>query len=317
MTELYPLLFTPVPKERIWGGESWKLCGLEENNSVVCNGFLEDNEINELVEVYMGDLVGDSVYRKFSDEFPLLIKILDIKDSLSFQVHPSDEIAKQRHNAYGKAEIWYVLNAEPDAKIWLGFNRPMNRDNFQERCANQTLPEVMNEYTPCAGDCFYIPPGTVHAAQGGLVVLEVQETSDITYRVYDWGREFYEETAREMHIDLALDVISWDVFHLPEPEVVVKGVQRLAATPWFVLSKIEINAPVCLSNTLQDSFRLIICVDGEVVVSANESVTLHKGALTLIPAAVSEYTLTPCVPTEGRNYTPYILEVWVPTNPSL
>ena len=302
---LYPLCFHPHFKERPWGGESWNLCGLDGCNSVVCNGFLEENEIGELIEVYMGDLVGDAVYRKFGVEFPLLVKILDIRDYLSFQVHPDDAMAKARHNAYGKAEAWYILDAGPDAKIYLGFNRPMKADDFRRRCLNQTLPEVMHQFEPRPGDFFYIPPGTVHAAGGGLTVLEVQQVSDITYRVYDWGREFYPETAREMHVEEALDAIDWQPFYLPEPEPVVQGVQKLAATPWFHLSKRVCNAPIRLSNTFGNSFRLLMCIAGEVSVTANRSVVVPKGGVALIPAAITEYTVAPTL--HGAE----VLEAWV------
>ena len=311
MSSLYPLCFTPVPKERVWGGdyiakhihpqfpasktigESWELCGLEENISVVCNGFLKDNDINELIEVYMGDLVGDPVYQKFGCEFPLTVKILDINDYLSFQVHPSDKIAMARHNAYGKAELWYILHAEPDAKIYLGFNRPMTAAACEQRCLNQTLPEVMNEFTPRAGEHFYIPPGTVHAAGGGLVVAEVQQVSDITYRIYDWGREFHKETAREMHLDLAMDAIHWEPFLLPEPQPSKDGVQCLAETPWFHIHKRTVVAPTLLSNTFGSSFRLLTCVEGQMEVTANEKVSLTKGESALIPATIGQYTVAP------------------------
>ena len=303
---LYPLCFDPILKERIWGSEKWILSGLEGSNSMVSNGLFAENEINELIETYLGDLVGDSVYQRFGDEFPLLVKTLHIQDYLSFQVHPSDAIAKERHHAYGKAEVWYVLDAEPDAKIYLGFNRPMNPNDFVRRCQNQTLPEVMNEITPCAGDCLYIPPGTVHAAGGGLTVAEIQQTSDITYRVFDWGREFYKETAREMHTELALDAIEWEAFSLPQPEPVVEGVQKLAATPWFHLSKHFVTQPLILSNTFGSSFRLLVCVSGQAAVTAHQPVLLKKGECALIPAAVGEYSVTPA------GSPCHLLEAWVP-----
>jgi len=304
---LYPLCFTPIPRPQIWGSESWILSGLEGNNSSVNNGLFKENEINELIETYMEDLVGDAVYQKFGDEFPLLAKILHIQDYLSFQVHPSDALAKERHHAYGKAEFWYILDAEPDARIYLGFDRNINREEFMRRCESQTLPEVMNEIVPQAGDYFYIPPGTVHAAGGGLTIVEIQQVSDITYRVYDWGREFYKETAREMHVELALDAINWEAFSLPHPETTAERVQRLAATPWFHLSKRLCDAPINLSNTFCQSFRLLICVKNQVIVSANQSVTLSKGGLTLIPAALRDYSIVPTHP--GAE----VLEIWIPT----
>ncbi|MDR2585369.1 MAG: class I mannose-6-phosphate isomerase [Prevotellaceae bacterium] len=296
MTDLYPLQFEPLQVTRAWGGEKWLLCGLEGHPSVVCKGFLKDNEINELIEVYMGDLVGDPVYQKFGNEFPLLIKTLDIQDYLSIQVHPSDTIAKERHNAYGKAEAWVVMDAQPDARVYLGFNRPMNPADLVRRCQNQTLPEVMNEVVPNVGDCYYIPPGTIHGAGGGLVVAEVQQVSDITYRIFDWGREFYKETAREMHIDLAIDAIDWEPNCFDQANAVEGGVQHLVSSPWFHLSKRVVSAPVPLANTFNSSFRLVFCTKGEVTVVANDSVVLKKGEVVLIPAAVSQYSILPNAP---------------------
>jgi len=363
---LYPLLFTPTPIQRIWGGgyiakyihpqfpahqkigESWSLCGLEECSSVVCNGFLKDNDINELIEVYMGDLLGDPVYQKFGCEFPLIVKILDINDYLSFQVHPSDEIALARHNAYGKAEAWYILDAEPDATIFLGFNRPMNESEFRTRCLNQTLPEVMNQFTPHAGDCFYIPTGTVHAAGGGLVVAEIQQVSDITYRIFDWGREFHKESAREMHLDLAMEVINWEPF---EKSQVMQAMQKsqesqesLLETPYFHLFRRGITTSVSFSNTFGSSFRLLICTEGEIEISAtgigisadeieisangteistneieisaNETIRIKKGGVTLIPAAISQYTVVPKSESRKDGNKPLpaaeMLEIFIP-----
>jgi len=305
MTELYPLRFVPIAKERPWGGERWLLCGLEGNHSVVSTGFLMDNNINELIEIYMGDLVGDDVYRKFGDEFPLLVKILHIQDAISFQVHPSDQIAKERHNAYGKAEAWYILDAEPDAKIYIGFNRCMNSKEVVQRCIEQTLPEVMNEVTPCVGDCFYIPAGTVHAAGGGLTVAEIQQVSDVTYRVYDWGREYIKETAREMHLELALDAIHYDAFTFHEPQKMTDGVQELVATPWFNISKRICTKPMHLSNIFQESFRLLMCTKGAITIHANQTTPLAKGDVALIPAAVSDYTIAP-IDTDAE-----LLEAWI------
>lgn len=327
MNPLYPLQFNPIPVERIWGGEGWALSGLggiseaarnSAQQSVVSNGFLAGNEINELIEIYMGDLVGDSVYQKFGCEFPLIVKVLYINDYLSFQVHPSDEVALSRHHAYGKAEAWYILHAAPSASIFLGFDRRMSEQELMTRCLNQTLPEVMNQFVPRSGECFFIPAGTVHAAGGGLVILEIQQVSDITYRIYDWGREFLKESAREMHLELAMDAISWNPLTPPLPlQSSAEMSISLVESPHFHLSKRVITAPVSLSNTFGTSFRLIICTEGEVEVTANKSVNIKKGEVVLIPAAVSQYSISPkiaqSVATEqGKPLPPEVLEVWIP-----
>ena len=314
---LYPLSFSPIPKPRIWGstyiarqfhpqfpenkniGESWELSGLEDNVSEVAAGFLEGNEINELIEVYMGDLVGEAVFQKFGCEFPLLVKILDINDYLSVQVHPNDELAGKRHNAYGKAEAWYVLHAEPDARIYMGFNRPMNPQEFLQRCQNNSLPETLHCFTPQAGDCFFIPPGTVHAAGGGLVIAEIQQVSDITYRVYDWGREYIPQTAREMHLELALDAIQWEAMDIPQPMARAQGRQELVDSPYFRLARHILNAPLTLNTPANDSFRILICTEGSMdVVSKDDegkalSQRLNRGGLLLVPACIPQLHIQP------------------------
>ncbi len=221
MTNLYPLKFKPILKERVWGGtklnkifpdekntpnlgESWGLSGVQDDISLVSNGFLQGNDINDLIETYLGDLVGDIIYEKYGNEFPVLIKILDIKDSLSLQIHPDDKTAIERHNSYGKTECWYIMEASSDAKIFLGLNKDLTAKEFYDRCMNDSIVKDLNIITPKKGDIIHIPPGTLHAATGGILVAEIQQVSDVTYRVYDWGREHMKETAREMHLDLAI-----------------------------------------------------------------------------------------------------------------
>ena len=314
---LYPLSFRPLALPRVWGGhylaryfhpqfpenkdigESWELSGLEDHVSEVAAGFLEGNEINELIEVYMGDLVGDTVFQKFGCEFPLLVKFLDINEYLSVQVHPNDTLAGKRHNAYGKAEAWYVLHAEPDARIYMGFNRPMNPQEFLRRCQNNSLPETLHCFTPQAGDYFYIPPGTVHAAGGGLVIAEIQQVSDITYRVYDWGREYIPQAAREMHLDLALDAIQWEAMEPPQPIARAQGRQELVDSPYFRLIRHGLSTALTLSSPANDSFRILICTQGSVdVVSKDDegkalSQRLNPGGLLLVPACIPQVQIQP------------------------
>jgi len=204
-TNLYPLTFEPIIKQRVWGSETWVLSGLDRDTSVISNGFLKGNTINEILEVYLMDLVGTRIYDACGDEFPLLIKYLTVNEFLSVQVHPDDKKAAELHHAYGKTEMWYILDAQPDARLYLGFNKDMTPEEFFAKCENETLPEVMNCIQPKKGECYYIPAGLIHACGGGLTIAEVLQVSDITYRVYDWGREHDPETAREMHLELAVD----------------------------------------------------------------------------------------------------------------
>lgn len=240
--KLYPFKFIPIASRRPWGGnalvtildkefiecdedgnehrlgpdvligESWELADMGIEDSVVENGWLAGNTIGELMETYLERVVGEDVYNYYGRQFPLLIKFLDINDKLSVQVHPDDEVAAERYDSLGKAEIWYVMDAKPGAKIYMGFNCEVSAQEFYDRCHNGTVEEVLNVIYPKKGDVIYITPGTVHAADGGLLIAEIQESSDMTFRLYDWGREFDPATARQMHLEEAIDVIDYGKF---------------------------------------------------------------------------------------------------------
>jgi mannose-6-phosphate isomerase len=307
MTKLYPLKFSPILKERVWGGdsiktklgkeyngdaiigESWELSGVQDDISYISNGFLEGNDINDLIETYLGDLVGDTVYEKYGNEFPLLIKILDIKESLSLQVHPDDEIAIERHQCYGKTECWYILDASPDAKIYLGLNRHLTAQEFYDKCNDETIVDALNVVKPIPGDIIYIKPGTLHAATGGILVAEVQQVSDVTYRVYDWGREHNPKTAREMHIDLAIDCIDYE--KLDTSKVIFKG--GTAENPYFKIKRIDITDIYRNMSYIFPSFVIYFCTQGEAtVINGISSESIKKGEVILIPAQMGEYSIT-------------------------
>ena len=240
--KLYPFKFEPVASRRPWGGsalvkelgkkfvecdedgnetvlgedvligESWELADMGIEDSVVANGWLAGNTISELMETYLERIVGEDVYNYFGRQFPLLIKFLHINDKLSVQVHPDDEVAAERYDSLGKTEIWYVMDAKPGAKMWCGFTRETSAQEFYDRCHNGTVHEILNEIEPKKGDVIFITPGTVHAADAGLLIAEIQESSDMTFRLYDWGREFNPETARPTHLAEAIDVIDYRPF---------------------------------------------------------------------------------------------------------
>ena len=240
--KLYPLKFIPIASRRPWGGntlvtglgkefvvcdedgnetvlgadeqigESWEIADMGFEDSVVKEGWLAGNTISELMETYIERVVGEDVYNYYGRQFPLLIKFLDIKGKLSVQVHPDDEIAAERYDSLGKNEIWYVLDAKPGAKIYAGFNRDMTAQELYDRCHNGSVEEVLNVIYPKKGDVLHIAPGTVHSAEGEMLVVEIQESSDLIFRLYDWGREFDPSTARPMHLDEAIDFIDYNKF---------------------------------------------------------------------------------------------------------
>jgi mannose-6-phosphate isomerase len=277
-------------------GESWELSGVQKNLSQVSNGFLKGNNIEELVEIYMGELVGEKVYEQFGVEFPLLLKLIDATETLSLQVHPDDETAALRHDAYGKTEMWYVLEAAPGAGIYVGFNQALDARNFYEHTVKNTLPEQLNFMQVHAGDVFFIPAGHIHAIGKGVLLVEIQQTSDITYRVYDWGREHNQATAREMHLDLAIDVIDYTAGHdyknsnLSEKNKPVE----LVNCPYFTTNFLEIDSLIGRSLLERDSFVIYLCIEGALTIDClGMKETLEKGESLLVPAIIADIHLKP------------------------
>lgn len=324
---LYPLKFKPLVKERIWGarkletlfgkrlpanlpvGESWELSGVEGDVSVVANGALKGNSLDELVEIYMGELVGDAVFEKFGNEFPLLIKLIDAADNLSIQVHPDDRLAAERHGAFGKTEMWYVMDNEPGAFLYLGFNQTVTKEKYLKHLQEDRLEELLNRYTVSKGDTFFIPAGAIHAIGKGLLVAEIQQTSDVTYRVYDFNRVDSNGNARELHTDLALDAINYAERH--DYAVTKQAVDNKAigiqSCPYFASSLTRVtNASLSRDYALTDSFIIYICVEGSIQIKCDNGTqeTIKCGETVLIPAIVDEVTLS-------GNGT--ILESYIPT----
>ena len=292
-------------------GESWELADMGIEDSVIENGWLAGNTISEVMETYLERIVGEKVYNYYGRQFPLLIKFLDINDKLSVQVHPDDEVAAERYDQLGKAEIWYVMDAQPGAVVYAGFNREVSAQEFYDRCKNGTVDEIMNEIHPKAGDSIYVTPGTVHAADGGLLIAEIQESSDMTFRLYDWGREFNPATARKLHLEEAIDLIDYSAFN---PELYKKGplwgesdhhhtVETLVESPQFNVAKLNLTDPLHIYTEKFESFIIYICTEGAASVqvpsvnekgeSCMESYEISKGETILIPAELPDFYLVP------------------------
>ena len=300
MTGLYPLKFEPRLKERVWGGnflqtkfnkeadasvkigESWELSGVQNDISVVSNGFLAGNNLEELIEVYMGDLVGELVYEKFGKEFPLLIKFIDAREDLSVQVHPDDTLALERHRAYGKTEMWYIIETEKDSRIYSGFKKDTGIEEYEKSVSDNTLPQLINSDAPQAGDVFFIPAGRVHAIGAGIVLTEIQQTSDITYRIYDWGRMGLDGSPRELHTELALEAIDFNA----SPDRIIRKVPelnsevKLVECKYFTSLLLKLDSPTERSYLNIDSFIIYICTEGSFTVSCeNVEVEVSRGRL--------------------------------------
>ena len=306
MTNLYPLKFKPILKERVWGGEVWQISGIEGENSLVSNGFLKENSINELVETYLGELTGDAIYESFGNVFPILVKILQINDPLSLQLHPSDEISIERHDSYGKTECWYILEAKPSAKIYLGLSKDLTPQEFYDHCNNDSVEGILNVITPKRGDFIYIEPSTLHAATGGITVAEIQQVSDVTYRVYDWGREHNPETAREMHLDLAIDCINYKKMELRAPHYLYdgesvseeEGKRVLSDCKYFKVSLMELQDIKRLESDSFSSFIIYFSTEGEAIIrGGNGEVSIKRGECAIVPAYLGEYTIEKATPT--------------------
>ncbi len=327
MSELYPLKFEPQLKEKVWGGnrlvtgyhkkgdtilkygESWEISAVSDNLSIASNGFLAGNNIEELIEVYMGDITGDAIFEKFGNEFPLLIKLIEAREDLSIQVHPDNKIAKERHKAYGKTEMWYILESEKDSKIYTGFKDNVNKEIYLEALNAGKLAGLMNIENPVPGDSFFTPAGRVHAIGAGILLAEIQQTSDITYRIYDWGRTGYNGEPRELHTDLALDVIDFQSTGKSKinKEPVLNRTENLVRCEHFTTNVINFNKPVVKDYNLFDSFVIFICTEGEFMIRWDgKSEPVSRGETILLPAMIKDIVLEPLM--ESR-----ILEVFINT----
>jgi len=314
MEGLYPLKFTPIYKDKIWGGnkikailnkdfgdlpncgESWELSGVEGNISVVSNGYLAGNTLEELIEVYMGDLVGDQVFESFGIEFPLLIKFIDANDDLSIQVHPNDELSKERHNAFGKTEMWVVLQADKGSKLQAGFNQQVDKEEYLEKLENNELTDILNFEEVSAGDVYFIPAGRVHAIGKGILLAEIQQTSDITYRIYDYDRIDKEGNPRELHTDLALDAIDFTIFpeYKSQYKPKLNESVELVKCKYFTTNVLEFNKVVEKDYNQLDSFVIYICLEGTLQIETESgSETIQKGETILIPAVIDSVRLIP------------------------
>jgi mannose-6-phosphate isomerase len=314
MSDLYPLKFETVLKEKVWGGdalvtrfnkrateshsigESWELSAVTDNQSVVRNGFLAGNNIEELIEVYMGDITGDSIFEKFGNEFPLLIKFIEAREDLSIQVHPNNDLARKRHNAYGKTEMWYILESKPGSKIYTGFKDGVTKEAYEEAVRKGSTDKLLNVETADPGDAFFTPAGRVHAIGAGIVLVEIQQTSDITYRIFDWNRKNTGKEKRELHTDLALDAIDFKQSgkNKIRLEKVINKSENIVSCEFFNTDVIRFNRPLEKEYYSNDSFVVYICIEGEFFICWDgNSDKVTKGETVLLPAMIKEVTLKP------------------------
>jgi mannose-6-phosphate isomerase len=314
MSGLYPLKFNPIYHEKIWGGtrlrtllnkdigkmnncgESWEISGVEGNISVVQNGFLAGNDLSELIEIYMGELVGDKIYDKFGIEFPLLIKFIDAGADLSVQVHPNDELARERHKAFGKTEMWYVVDAEKGAKINTGLTQPATREKCIEYIENGRINEILHYKEVSAGEIYFIPAGLVHSIGKGIMVAEIQQTSDITYRIFDFNRKDAEGNFRELHTDLALDAINYKKIEEAKIDYTIEKNKssKVVSCNYFTTNILEFDTTLEKDYFTLDSFVIYITLAGNFSIESDgEKVNVKHGETILLPASTNIITLVP------------------------
>jgi mannose-6-phosphate isomerase len=306
---MYPLQFEPILKERIWGGtklqsilnkpiisditgESWEISTVEGDVSVVSNGVLAGKSLNELIDSNPEELLGTDVYQRFGKQFPLLFKYLDAREDLSIQVHPNDELAKKRHNSFGKTEMWYVLQADENSKIIVGFKENSNATEYLENLKNKTLLSILDDVKVKTGDVFFLETGTVHAIGAGLVIAEIQQTSDITYRLYDFDRVDSQGNSRELHVDLALEAINYDKIETKKGyKTILNQSNAVVNCPYFTTNFLPLDGKFEV-NKNGNTFTVYMCVEGNFEIECNNTkFKYRKGDTVLIPAALKTFIL--------------------------
>ncbi|MFT6882608.1 MAG: mannose-6-phosphate isomerase [Marinoscillum sp.] len=324
--KLYPLKFKTIFKDKIWGGqkiksvlgkefaplpncgETWELSGVNENISEVSNGALSGKLLTEIISEYGSDLLGSRVLKDYGSEFPLLIKFIDAADDLSIQVHPDNVLAKKRHNSFGKTEMWYIMQADEGATLISGFNTELDRASYQKAFDEGKLNDILNRELAEAGDVFFLPAGRVHTIGKGLLLAEIQQTSDVTYRIYDFDRKDAQGNLRELHLEESLDAIDYkkyDHYKTPYQPQKDKSVE-LAKCEYFFTNRLDLTGDMAVDHSGLDSFKIYICLSGKATISyEGGSESLEMGDVILVPATMESYRIET---TSGVN----LLETYIP-----
>ncbi|WP_121811438.1 type I phosphomannose isomerase catalytic subunit [Mucilaginibacter kameinonensis] len=312
MSALYPLKFKTIYKDKIWGGqkiktylhkdfgslpncgETWEISGVKSDVSVVASGALEGESLADLLEQYKDELVGKKVYDHFGNIFPLLVKFIDANDDLSVQVHPDDKLAKERHNSFGKTEMWYIIEADPGSTLITGFNQEMTEQKYIDALNSGHIMDILNREEAVADDVFFLPAGRVHTIGKGLLIAEIQQTSDITYRIYDFDRVDDKGQKRELHTEEALAAIDckhYDEYktqYEPKKDETVK----LVTCPYFTTNVLDFDESTSKDYSALDSFVIHVCVAGGYTVKYNnEAYAVKMGECILLPKSIDKIEL--------------------------
>ncbi len=310
MNKLYPLKFEPILKEKVWGGEklhqilnkksnktnigeSWEISDVDDDVSIVNNGQFKGQNLKDLIKTYKAELVGEKVYHQFGDKFPLLIKFIDAKEALSIQLHPNDVLAKERHNSFGKTEMWYVMQADEGGNLIVGFKEDTTKEEYLKHLEDKTLLDILNVDNVEEGDVYFIPTGRIHAIGAGVLLAEIQQTSDITYRIYDWDRPNPDGTYRDLHAELALEAIDYKAESTYKTSYgkSLNKASNIIDCQYFTTNFLTINNVVSIDNNDKDSFVIYMCVKGEISITYNNDKVeiIRKGETLLMPANLSKF----------------------------
>ncbi len=311
---LYPLKFLPLFKDKIWGGskikdiigidytplercgELWVLSSIEGEETIVENGFLAESTLSEVIDMYMDELMGEKNYNEFGENFPLLFKIIDAKDKLSVQVHPDNKLAQQKGMDNGKTEMWYIMQADQGAEIISGFNKDMNKVETINRLRENTISEVLNVDKTEKGDLFFIPAGRIHAIGSGVMLAEIQQSSDATYRVYDWDRKDEEGNSRKLHIQEALEALDFKAVEGGKSayDYQLNKTSELVSTPYFTTNVLHLTETIEKDYSQLDSFVVYLCVEGGGIIhTMGHKIPIIMGEAVLIPAIADNAVIQP------------------------
>ena len=310
---MQPIKFNHLLVQTLWGGEkiipfkhlnsdltqvgeSWEISGVKGNETVVSEGEFKGKKLNELVDELKGKLVGEANYKRFGNDFPLLIKFIDARQELSIQVHPTDELAQKRGKLRGKTEMWYIMDSDENAKLRAGMKEKITPEQYKQMVENDTITEAIAEYKVKEGDCFFLPAGRIHSIGTGCFLAEIQQTSDVTYRIYDFKRKDKDGNYRELHTEEAAECIDYNVepnYRTEYTPVKNEGV-ALVECPYFTTAVYDLNEPMTLDYSELDSFVILIGLKGSGEITDNEgnTTTLCEGETILIPATTSEVKVT-------------------------
>lgn len=309
--KLYPLVFEPILKDRIWGGtklrtdlgkhnlpsettgESWELSAVPGDVSIVRDGKYAGRSLGELIAEHPDELLGNRIHNRFGQQFPLLFKFLDARDDLSIQVHPNDELAKKRHNSFGKTEMWYVMQADEGARIIVGFKHKSSPEEYLKHLEDKNLIEILNEVPVKKGDVFFLETGTIHAIGAGIVIAEIQQTSDITYRIYDWDRVDANGQSRELHVEQALDAMNYNTTDTQKQYAQVQNTANVMVDcPYFTTSYFPLTGEAKVEKD-GSCFSVYICTEGSYTFTVGgEIFNFKKGDTILVPAALKSFTIS-------------------------